>query len=231
MEMGGTYRVPAHSRLFPPILPIHMPTPPARGWLIALAAFLLIGTLGAAGYLAARPTFAFTNTLAAPVKLVVNDAAGTVAPGETVKARVSRERLVAEWELIRPLSADSQPMGEEVRGGWVVDSPRGSVVRRAEPRVETGDYFAPLITNSTDGLLRITVNAGLEGARDCGCAVRPGAKRVFIGYYRLYQNSTVRATDPSGATATFRELGPEARRRGWTVGLEFSKEGFSRPTA
>jgi hypothetical protein len=202
---------------------------PAPSRLAALAALVLIAILGAAGYFAARPTFAFTNTLAAPVKLVVNDAAGTVAPGETVKARVSRDRVVAEWELIRPLSADSQPMGEEIRGSWVIRSPRGTVAVRAEPRVETGDYFAPLITNESGGLLRVTVNAGLDGARDCGCAVRPGATRVFIGYYRAYGNSTVRATDPAGRTATFRDLGEEARRRGWIVGLRFTPDGFVPP--
>jgi hypothetical protein len=209
------------------------PQPPARpagrrsGWLVAFAALLLIAALTTAGFLAARPTFSFTNTLAAPVTLVVNDAAGTVAPGETVKARVSRERVVAQWNLIRPLSADSQPMGEPVGGSWVIRSPRGTVVRRAEPRVETGDYFAPLVTNETTGLLRITVNAGLDGALDCGCAVRPGAKRVFIGYYRVYQNSTVRATDPLGGTAVFRDLGAEAELRGWTVGLRFTPDVFS----
>jgi hypothetical protein len=211
-----------------PPQPAH-PTGRGRGWIIALAALLLLAALGAAGFLLARPTFAFTNGLAAPVKLVVNDAAGTVAPGETVKARVSRDRVVAQWELIRPLSADSQPMGEEVRGSWVIRSPRGTVAVRAEPRVETGDYFAPLVTNETDGLLRITVNAGLDGALDCGCAVRPGARRVFIGYYRVYRNSTVRATDPAGGTATFRDLGEETRRRGWTVGLQFTPGAFVPP--
>ena len=202
---------------------------PAPSRLVALAALILIAILGAVGYFAARPTFAFTNTLAAPVRLVVNDVAGTVAPGETVKARVSRDRVVAEWELVRPLSADSQPMGEEIRGSWVIRSPRGPVAVRAEPRVETGDYFAPLITNETGGLLRVTVNAGLDGARDCACAVRPGAKRVFIGYYRAYRNSNVRATDPAGRSATFHDLGEEARRRNWTVGLRFSPDGFAPP--
>jgi hypothetical protein len=95
--------------------------------------------------------------------------------------------------------------------------------------VPTGDYFAPLITNDTQRLLRIVVNAGLDGARDCGCAVRPGASRVFIGYYRLYRNSTVQAIDPSAHTAAFRDLGEEAQRRGLTVGLRFTPEGFRPP--
>jgi hypothetical protein len=200
---------------------------PSRSLLVPVAAVLLIGAVAAAAWFAARPTFAFTNTLVGPVQVVVNGTSGTVAPGRTVKARVARDRVIAEWELIRPLSADSQPMGEAVKGSWIINRPRGTVAVEATPRVETGDYFAPLITNDTPGLLRLVVNAGLDGARDCGCAVRPGAKRVFIGYYRAYLNSTVQATAPDGSTATFRDLGPEAARRGWTVGLRFGPEGFS----
>jgi hypothetical protein len=197
--------------------------------LAVIAVLLLIAALAAAGFFLARPTFEFTNAMAAPVRLVVNGESDTVPPGETVKARVGRSRLVAQWELVRPLSADSQPMGEEVHAAWVLASPRGTIERRAEPRVDTGDYFAPLITNDTGELLRITVNAGLDGARDCGCAVRPGAKRVFIGYYRVYRNSTVQATDRQGRRATFRDLGDEAQRRGWTVGLQFTPDGFTAP--
>jgi hypothetical protein len=52
---------------------------------------------------------------------------------------------------------------------------------------------------------------------------------VFIGYYRAYGNSTVQATDPAGRTATFRDLGEEARRRGWIVGLRFTSGGFAPP--
>jgi hypothetical protein len=202
--------------------------PAQRTVLIPLAALLLIGALGAGAWCAARPTFAVTNTLVGPVRVVVNGESGVVGAGGTARARVARDRVVAEWELIRPLSADSQPMGEEVKGSWVINQPRGTVTVQARPRVQTGDYFAPLITNDTPGLLRVTVNAGLDGARDCGCAVRPGASRVFIGYYRLYRNSTARATAPDGSTATFHDLGEEAQRRGWTVGLRFAPEGFSR---
>ena len=91
-------------------------------------------------------------------------------------------------------------------------------------RQREADYFAPLITNSTKDLLRVTVNAGLQGALDCGCAVRPGATRVFIGYYRLYENSTVRARAPSAAEATFRDLGRQVTRRDGTVGLRFEEK-------
>jgi hypothetical protein len=66
----------------------------------------------------------------------------------------------------------------------------------------------------------VTVNAGLVSALDCGCAVRPGAKRAFIGYYRLYQNSTVQARGPAGA-ATFRDLGLQVSDPEGAVGLRF----------
>ena len=133
---------------------------------------------------------------------------------------------MVQWNLARPLSADERPMGEELRGSMVIRDPSGTIHQRATARAPGAEYFAPLITNSAPDLLRVTVNAGLEGAVDCGCAVRPGASRVFIGYYRLYQNSTVRARDPGGRTATFRDLGPQVTNRQGTVGLRFEGKDF-----
>jgi hypothetical protein len=111
-------------------------------------------------------------------------------------------------------------MGEQFRGA-IVPRGRRTVADSAWVRQGDADYFAPLITNATSDLLRVTVNAGLQGARDCECAVRPGASRVFVGYYRLYGNSTVQARSPSGAEATFRDLGPQVKNRDGTVGLRF----------
>jgi hypothetical protein len=206
--------------------PAAAPPRPRGRFLPILLAAAVIAALAAAATLLRRPTLVFTNGLVGPVRLVVNTESQLVPPGGTVRVRAGRGMLVAQWELERPLSATGEPMGEVVRGSWVIPAPRGTIARAAGPRTDTEDYFAPLVSNQSSQLLRITVNAGLEGARDCGCMVRPGAERVFLGYYRLYQNTTVRATDPQGHSATFRALGPEARGRAWAVGIRFSEGDF-----
>ena len=191
---------------------------------LLLALLLALAATAAVYLFLGRTRFRFTNRLAAPVRLAVGERVDTVPRGVTVELDVPRGGSpVAEWELIRPLSADEKPMGEEIRGAAVLRG-RGALVDSAWVRQGGADYFAPLVTNASKDLLRVTVNAGLQGALDCGCAVRPGATRVFIGYYRLYQNSTVRARAPSGAEATFRDLGPQVTRRDGTVGLRFEEK-------
>ncbi|HUF34982.1 MAG TPA: hypothetical protein VMN37_03480 [Gemmatimonadales bacterium] len=189
---------------------------------LVLLAVLLAGVAAAAFFLLGRPKLRFTNRLAAPVRLTVGeDEPRTLGPGETVVVSLARGRtLVAEWALVRPLSADGKPMGEELRGAAVLRGPRGTVADSADTVEGETHYFAPLITSAASAPLRVAVNVGLPGALDCGCAVRPGARRVFIGYYRLYANSTVRARGPAGE-ATFVELGPQVKTRDGTVGLRF----------
>lgn len=191
-----------------------------------LAAVLLIGAALAGWYTFIRRTLVFTNQLAAPIWITVGQASPvTLAAGQTVRLPVpGSSTQVVQWNLARPLSADERPMGEEFRGSVVVRQPRGAVHQSASARGTDADYFAPLITNAGDGLLRVVVNAGLEGAVDCNCAVRPGARRVFIGYYRLYRNSTVQAKDPAGRSATFRDLGPSVTTADGVVGLRFDSK-------
>jgi hypothetical protein len=181
-----------------------------------------------AWYLLRRPKLVFTNELAAPIWLAAGPSGPlSVTPGSTQTLTLPRNgSLVVQWNLARPLSANERPMGEELRGSILIREPSGTIRQRAASRVLGAEYFAPLITNATEDLLRVTVNAGLEGAVDCGCAVRPGARRVFIGYYRLYQNSTVGARDPTGRTATFRNLGPQVIARDGSVGLRFESKDF-----
>jgi hypothetical protein len=196
--------------------------PPVRGRRgILLVGLLLLGTAAAIWYFFTSPRLLFTNELAAPVRLAAAQQAPlTLAPGKKVRLATPRGRaMVAMWELVRPSSADGRPMGSEVRGSVVVRDLSGTIRRSARARGTDTDYFAPLITNASDDLLRVTVNAGLEGSLDCGCAVRPGARRVFLGYYPLFQNSTVRATAGDGRSATFRDLGASVVTPDGTVGL------------
>lgn len=189
---------------------------------------LLLATLAvlAGLYAMGRPRLQLGNRLAGPVRLTVEgDTGRTLAPGKSATVPIPLgERLVITWELVRPLSADGRPMGEEVRGSVVVPARWGTVRRDATARGTETDYFAPLITNASNDLLRVTVNAGLQGALDCGCAVRPGARRTFIGYYRLYQNSTVQARVSGGRRAIFRELGSRIRSPYGTIGLRFESK-------
>jgi hypothetical protein len=184
---------------------------------------LLVAAAAAGVLLLLRPHLEFTNALRAPVRLVVgDDAPRMVLPGAGVRVTVARGRtMVAEWELVRPLSADGKPMGEEVRGSSVLREPSGTARTQATPRTQESAYFAPLITNATTRPVRVIVNAGLQGALDCGCAVRPGGQRVFIGYYRLFQNSTVQARAIGDGSAIFRDLGPQVTAANGSVGLRF----------
>jgi hypothetical protein len=164
----------------------------------------------------------FSNRLLAPVELVVGrNQPRVVAPGESITLWPdSRGLLLVQWDLVQPLSADSTSMGVPVHGAAVLRNPKGIINQVAGSGASDADYFAPLITNATSEYLRVTVNAGLVGALDCGCAVRPGSRRAFVGYYRLYQNSTVQARGPKGA-ATFHDVAAQVRHPDGTVGLRF----------
>ena len=205
-----------------PTLSRRRPRPPRLGPAL-LIALLVIGAALGGWYLFARRTLVFTNQLAAPIWIAVGQASPVTLPaGQTVRLSVPGSGAqVVQWNLARPLSADERPMGEELRGSVVVRQARGTLRQSASARGADVDYFAPLITNAADTLLRVVVNAGLEGAVDCNCAVRPGARRVFIGYYRLYRNSTVQGKTPAGRSATFRDLGSSVTTPDGVVGLRF----------
>lgn len=218
-----------------PARPVARARPGSRFPLAAIA--FLVAVIGVATALVRvwpRPRVEFTNELAAPVQLVIGpEPARTLAPGASVRVGLPRRSTaVVQWSLVRPLSADRQPMGEEVRGSAVLTDPTGTVRLRAASRALDTAYFAPLVTNASTRPLRVLVNAGLVGAVDCGCMVRPGTRRVFIGYYRLYRNSTVQVRAPGAgaqaASAEFRDLGPQVTSVDGSVGLRFEDKDLRR---
>lgn len=207
----------------------HRRQKPSHAPLLAFLLFLGLVVGLAAFYLASRPRLIFTNRLAAPVRVAVDSGLSRlVPPGKSGSLPLPGKTRVVVWEIVPTLSADGYPMGEVVRGSAVVPGGRGKFYRSATPRGAHGDYFAPLITNASDDMLRLRVNAGLEGALDCACAVRPGATRAFVGYYRLYGNSTVEARTGDGRKAIFRDLGPSVVAPDATIGLRFGSGDLRR---
>ncbi len=193
---------------------------------------LIILLAGAAGSVLrlTRPTLVFANRLVSPVRLVVNGTEYPVAGTTEFRLRLARRKsLTAQWYLVRAERSDGSVVGAGLQGTLVQDAPQGTVEWTADVNDSPDVLFAPLISNMTDHPLRITVNAGLEGAEDCGCSVPPGATRAPIGYYNLYTNTTVEAITPEGQTARFVDLGPKVDPRIAAIGLRFEPKDFSWP--
>jgi hypothetical protein len=178
---------------------------------------------GIAGYVVVtRPVLLFQNRLLEPVRIMAEARERVVEPSATLRVALRRRAtLAAEWRMLRPSSPEGVAMGVELRGTIALERPSGRVRRAAAARGPDGAYFAPLITNTTGVPIRITVNAGLAGALSCNCVIPPGTTRARIGYYPLYLNSTVRAEDGRGHSATFTDLGAQVDSTSGVVSLRF----------
>ena len=187
----------------------------SRGWIVAVIAVAAL-VIGAGAFFLTRPKLEFENALTDTVTVQAGPVTWRIPPGE----KIALEPGIIVWRVVRPRAGDRElglHLGQQVR------VQRGTI--RATPRPGTQAYFEPLITNETGRPITIVINAGLAGAVSCNCTVPAGAVRMPIGYYPLFQNSTVRAEDPgSGATATFTDLGPRVDRTRGTVGLKFRAE-------
>ena len=184
---------------------------------------LLMLVVGAGGYVvSSRPRLEFENRLMHPVRVTAAEREWTIEPGDRLAAPLARGRaFVAAWTMVRPANQGGEPLGVEVSGTVNLARPRGRVRATAHAGAEDGAFFAPLLTNNTGRPLTVVVNAGLRGSTPCHCVVPPGATRMPIGYYPLFQNSTVRVRDPQGRTAAFTGLGADVDRRSGVVGLRF----------
>ena len=174
------------------------------------------------------PILRLTNQLAVSVALLGPRGDSVVVPAATTRdVPILRSGFTrVTWSAGPWRDQAGRSHGGAVAGEMRVRGGRGTIPRT----IGLGDarvaMFAPLISNATGSPIRVVVNHGLADAADCDCEVQPGASRTMIGYYRLFANTTVRATRPDGKSATFRELGPKVDRRAWQASLRFEDKDF-----
>jgi serine/threonine-protein kinase len=186
---------------------------PRMGWLVLVITLSLVA-LGAGAWFFRQPTLTFENRLVDMVTVQVAGEERRILPGGSFTLKIPRaRRLDLSWQLVPRLGV---ALGDTI----AIARPHGTVRLAATASPKTGAYFAPLITNESGQSLSITVNAGFAGSVRCGCTVPPGAVRMLIGYYPLFQNSTVRA-EAYGRSATFQNLGSQANPTTGIVGLLF----------
>src|SRR2546428_738758 len=186
------------------------------GWVI-LAIALPVLALGAGAMFFRQPTLVFENRLTDMVAVQVGGEERRILPGGSFSLNLERgRRLDLTWQLVSRLGVS---LGDTIG----IANPRGTTRLAATARPAHGAFFEPLITNETGEPLSITVNAGLAGSQRCGCTIPPGTVRMAIGYYPLFENSTVRA-EVGSRSATFTALGPQVDVSRGTAGLLF-REG------
>jgi hypothetical protein len=200
----------------------------STGWRrLILVGIPLLTLMAIAGWWLSRPRLLFDNALLAPVTLSLNGRQHRVEPGGRIRLQLPASgSSAALWTLEQPLNPEGRALGVELFGAISMVDPSGRVRDVAHASPDDRAFFAPLISNDTGEPLRITVNAGTPHSRLCDCTIPPGATRMLIGYYPLFSNSTVRADDPLGRSATFRELGPQVDRHTGVVRLRFEAKDF-----
>ncbi|MHB1327467.1 MAG: protein kinase domain-containing protein [Gemmatimonadales bacterium] len=207
------------------------PTPsvapaPRRGRGALLALIPLVA--GLVWWFFVRPASVLVaNQLTVPAVLILPAGDSLIIdPGSEIKVRLPEPaftRLIWRTDPLR--SAGGAVHGYPLSGEVAVEAGRGTTPAALSLAHTRVPMFSPLITNETGGPLRFIVNAGLDGAANCGCEVPAGALRMAIGFYPLYRNTTVRAVDSAGRTATFNDLGTQVDPTGF-VGLRFEPANF-----
>ncbi|HEV2750301.1 MAG TPA: serine/threonine-protein kinase [Gemmatimonadales bacterium] len=181
------------------------------GWWVAgaLAVVLVGGGLARrAGYLGSGVAY-LRNDLIEPIELLKDGVpADTVAPAATARLRLGVAEL--RWRLLRP---GSPPIGEALDGPLPpLQRVRGRRLTTVTAAADGQAYFAPLITNTSSSDITLEVNPGSAAAVRCDCLVPKGAARTHIGYYRLYQNSSVAAYNSAHPY-----FGPHVDRQGFAT--------------
>ncbi|MEO8449765.1 MAG: serine/threonine-protein kinase [Gemmatimonadota bacterium] len=226
-RLSGRESALGDPRPAPPPLPPPGPPPPIRrggaGKALGVVA-LLVGAAAVWFFFLRGSAIDLVNTFPVAVSAqVANGSPITLGPLETKRIPLQSVGFTrVAWTVIAPRGPDGRTMGDSVTGELQLQAGRGTAERAIRLDGARVPMFQPLITNNSSQPLTVSVNAGTTFARDCACVVSPGSVRQSIGYYALYRNTAVQVTDPAGRKATFRDLGPEASKRGGPLGLSFT---------
>lgn len=203
----------------------HRRARPAPVALIAVAVVVIAGLW----WLWAHPTVEVVNRLAtvATVTLPSREPIA-LAPGARHAVRLTRRERAMRWEIVpnrsvTPAAATIDRTARIAFPTWPLGRARVELVADAD----RDRFVAPLITNRTSGDLCILVNRveGPNGPR-CDARVPPGSREVFIGYYPLGSNSSVRALRLDGAGATYQQVASRVRRGSGALPLSFADRDF-----
>ena len=199
--------------------------PRGRLWMAA-AAVLLTVVAGAAMSRPGTPaTLIVSNRLLSPVWVTLADGRQQlVDPGDSLRLEWPAGReLVANWSIVRPVSASGKALGEELKGSFKDSDPSG-VVRHAIDVSAAGRevYFAPRVTNAAGVSLRVAVEPR-PGQQLCDCDVPSDASPTWLGYYRLLPGTTVRVQDAAGREAVFDGLDARLQAGSGLVALRVEK--------
>jgi serine/threonine protein kinase len=216
---------PSASEPIPPELAIVKRLPRGRLWMVA-AAVLLVVVAGAAMSRPGTPvTYVVANHLLSPVWVTLADGRQQlVDPGDSLRLQWPAGReLVANWSIVRPVSANGKALGEELKGSFKDSDPSG-VVRHAIDVSAAGSevYFAPRVTNAAGVSLRVAVEPR-PGQQLCDCDVPSDASPTWLGYYRLLPGTTVRVQDAAGREAVFDGLDARLQPGSGLVALRVEK--------
>lgn len=155
------------------------------------------------------------NALVESVQILVDGrVVHTLQPGQQDSMILPKGRSIElSWRLIRPRQGRVQ-MGEEFEAVLSTAAGRGEERRSAIAGVGPDRaMFAPRITNQTNRELVALVNRGTPAELRCNCVIPPNSRDVHIGYYPLFENSTIRFFDARRAyRGQFQEIGDFAAR-------------------
>jgi hypothetical protein len=95
-------------------------------------------------------------------------------------------------DMVRPTLAGT-PLGDPFSGSFSpITNPTQVVNYTITNQIGSQSYFVPILTNTGSQDRLMGINMLLTAQNLCHCIVPAGAKNVAAGYYKLYENSSIR---------------------------------------